>query len=64
MNSDGDFLISAATAGIALAFALTLPGELNWMLRNIRLVEYKCWLRLPSLITGVTMVNHVIPLVT
>ena len=39
MDSNGDWIISASTAGIALAFALTLPGELNWMLRNIRLVS-------------------------
>ena len=34
-SGDG-FLISASDAGLALTFALTLPGELNWMLRNLR----------------------------
>jgi len=38
-NSDGEYIISAAQAGLALTFALTLPGELNWMLRNISFME-------------------------
>jgi len=38
-TSDGSYLISPDQAGLALAFALTLPGELNWMLRNISMME-------------------------
>ena len=38
-TSDGQYLISSAQAGLALPFALTLPGELNWMLRNISFME-------------------------
>ncbi|KAL5259680.1 hypothetical protein ACHWQZ_G009951 [Mnemiopsis leidyi] len=37
-SGDG-FLISASDAGLALTFALTLPGELNWMLRNLSMME-------------------------
>jgi hypothetical protein len=43
-SGDG-FLISASDAGLALTFALTLPGELNWMLRNLRLALYiRCFI--------------------
>ncbi|XP_063679350.1 ABC transporter C family member 10-like isoform X2 [Bolinopsis microptera] len=37
-SGDG-FLISPSDAGLALTFALTLPGELNWMLRNLSMME-------------------------
>ena len=35
-DANGEFIISPAEAGLALTFALALPAELNWMLRNVR----------------------------